>query len=192
MGITGQHKHPCGSEAARSLDCCGDTGTFSGDGAIHPRTHTHAHARTRKTRQDRWIVQVSASWLSRWEKSPGPVFFLTLLRLNLERPPPPWRLTNENQRKHLPFSESDKQQKGGQFMDTHPCGKCHSPQKWADELEELGAGHELLVEERDAAEEVLVDLLALQHPANLRGEGTRGPWRARLTCTPPTLWLRHH
>lgn len=32
-----------------------------------------------------------------------------------------------------------------------------------------------MVEEGDAAEEILVDLLALQHPAHLQGEGVRAP-----------------
>lgn len=46
-------------------------------------------------------------------------------------------------------------------------GGSHSPQKRADQLQQLGAGHQLLVEERNAAQKVLVHLLALQHPAHL-------------------------
>lgn len=43
----------------------------------------------------------------------------------------------------------------------------HSPQKRAHKLQQLRAGHQLLVEERNAAQKVLVHLLALQHPAHL-------------------------
>ena len=71
-------------------------------------------------------------------------------------------------------------------------GQCCSPQKRADELEELGAGHELLVEEGDAAEKVLIDLLALQDPAHLQEEQYRRPCRLGTIWLPPGLDTTRH
>lgn len=50
----------------------------------------------------------------------------------------------------------------------------HSPEERSDELQQLGSGDDLLVEQGDAAQEVLVHFLALKQAADLearaRGE----------------------